>query len=161
MSRLLLLAAVLSLAACRPRAIPDSEEAGGRFELSVDGRRRYSAPATASWCDSDSSLTIVAISDAGAGGVAAMFAWPPTGDSLRIERRLSRLGVATFAFRPLGDSAGMALAADSGVARLTGDSADVDGTARGWAATSDTTHVRIEARVRGVPVVQRCGGEVR
>lgn len=161
MKRRALLAAFLFLAGCRPRAIPASGEAGGRFELSVDGRRRYAAPATASWCDSDSSLTIVAISDDGAGGVAAKFPWPPGGDSLRIERRLSRPGVATFAFRPLGDSVRMALAADSGVARLTGDSAQVDGTASGWASTSDTTHVRLDARVRGVPVVQRCGGEVR
>lgn len=159
--RLALLLLLAAVPGCRRVAMSEDPDAGGRFELEVDGRQRLAAAATASWCDSDSSLTIVAVTAGGSGGIAAKFAWPPAGDSLRIERRLSRPGVATFAYRPIDDSVRVALAADSGTARLTGDSTAVEGSASGWAATSDTTHVRIAATLRGVPVVQRCGGGVR
>lgn len=147
----------LVLTACPASRFADSDEAGGRLEVRAEGGGRLlAAPAIATWCAAESSLTVIAIADDGAGGVAARVSWPPAGDTLRIERRLRMAGMATFAWRPLGDSLRTALAADSGFVVLRGDSASVSGSAAGWATTNDTTHVRMLATLRDIPVLHRC-----
>lgn len=146
---------VCLLAACPGGPALDLPGADGRFEIRRSGEGRlHSAAALATFCEADSSLTIVSLSADGAGGLAARLRWP-SGDSLRFGRRLAAIGTATLAWRPLADSAGHALVADSGTASLSGTDV-LAGRATAWAPAADSTVVQLEARISGVPVERRC-----
>jgi len=143
------------LAACPGGESLDQPGADGRFEIRRSGGGRlHSSAALATYCEADSSLTIVSLSDDGAGGLAARLHWP-SGDSLRFGRRLEAIGTATLAWRPLADSIRHALVADSGTASLSGTDV-LAGHATAWATAVDSTVVQLDARISGVPVERRC-----
>lgn len=163
---------LILLTACpRGEAPPEQPGAAGRFELrdSASGRL-MAARALATYCADDSSIAVISLARAGSGGVAARVRWPAEAgatDSLRLGRRLDSIGTATLAFRPLGDTVRYALVADSGILSLRGDST-VSGSGRAWSTTVtstdttvDTSVVRLEARLEGIPVVMRCPGNPR
>ena len=149
----------LMLAACPGGESLDQPGADGRFEIRRAGEGRlHASAALATYCEADSSLTIVSLSADGAGGLAARLRWPAPpnpGDSLRLGRRLAEMGTATLAWRPLADSVGHALVADSGTASLSGTDA-LSGGATAWATANDSTVVRLDVRISGVPVERRC-----
>lgn len=153
------LALILVLVACRRGEAPVQPGAAGTFELrGSDAGRLMSSHALATYCDEDSSITVVALARAGSGGVAARTHWAPTGnrlDSLRLGRRLSAIGTATMAFRALGDTVKDALVADSGTLTLRGDST-VSGAGRAWAMMDDSIPVELQARLSDIPVAFRC-----
>lgn len=150
---------LLTLAACPGRESLDQPGAGGRFVIRRAGEGRlHASAALASYCEADSSLTIVSLSDDGVGGLAARLRWPAPsnpGDSLRLGRRLTAIGTATLAWRPLADSVGRALVADSGTASLSGTD-QLSGEARAWATAADSAVVQLDARISRVPVERRC-----
>ena len=153
----------LAAAACSSDT-PAVGHAGGRFTLSGSiprqaAKRFASAPATATWCPDDTSLAVVIVTSHGDGGAAARLHWPLSAmQTLVVGRRLGSVGTATVAWRPVEDSVRSAYVADSGQVRLEqGRRGSVSGSFTAWARVKDSTVMRLEGSLSGIPVETRCG----
>lgn len=159
--RFRLIAGLCLTAACDSSRPADAGRASGRFELrrlEPDAATLVRVPATATWCDVDSSLVIVGMTGSGVGGIAARATWPMAEPgAFTVSRALGSVGTATVAWRELGDSVSAAFVADSGRVELHGNGV-VSGVVLAAGVDKDTARVRVRGTVENVPVVRACPG---
>ncbi len=159
MRRLLLAAAlpVLAGAACDARhgsgagPFPD----GGRFLAQRIGRRTSTlldGPAWATYCLSDSTLVIVALTRGWNGGLAVRTLLPiPATQVFRVGREVGALGTATAAFR--APEAGGALIGVGGSVRVAAPATTVSGSIDVALPDSAGAADSVRGTLRGVPLV--------
>jgi hypothetical protein len=127
MSRRLLPLCALLLAASACPAIDSI--VNGQAHLRVDragpsSRTLLDVPIEASWCASDTTLTIVGADRSWSVAIAVRTPWPPRSLEFTLDSAVSGAGSAAIAIRPLKDSIGVAMTAVRGTLKLsTGDRA--------------------------------------